>query len=69
MMKNGNEATVNGGQKQHQTEKSNKVYTKHHGTLSEYKMIFQEIFTTGLTQTEIQSIFLKIHLQKDSMSY
>ena len=36
-------------------------------TLSEYEKQFQELFNTDLTQMEIQSIFLSIRLQIDSM--
>ena len=49
--KNGNAASVDGGQRQHQIKQVTKFITMQ--TLSEYEKQFQELFTTDLTQTEI----------------
>ena len=65
--KNGNAASVDGGQKQHQIKQVIKFIQSAMQTLSEYEKQFQELFNTDLTQTEIQSISLNIRLQRDGM--
>ena len=51
--KNGNAASVDGGQNQHQIKQVIKFIQSTMQTLSEYEMQFQELFNTDLSQTEI----------------
>ena len=51
--KNGNAASVDGGQKQHQIKQVIKIIQSTMQTLSEYEEQFQELFNTDLTQAEI----------------
>ena len=49
--KNGNAASVDGGQKQHEIEQVIKYIQSTMQTLSEYEKQFQELFNTDLNQT------------------
>ena len=51
--KNGNAASVDGGQKQYQIKQVIKFIQSTMQTLSEYEKQFQELFNRDLTQTEI----------------
>ena len=53
LLYNGNAASVDGGQKQHQIKQVIKFIQSTMQTLSEYEKQFQELFNTDLTQTKI----------------
>ena len=69
IQKNGKGASVYEDQRQHQIKQVIKFTQSIMQTLSEYEKQFQELFNIDLAQTEIQSIFRNICLQKDSMIY